>query len=96
MQYPIAPDGPARLGPPLSCLQFIFKGVVAWIASIFIAFLAFAMLRYKGWEDKWARKLAIVKVSDWYSPDPTHQPTPLGRCQQHQCASRIYRILPHW
>ena len=45
--------------------QFIFKGVVAWVASIFIMFLAFAMLRYKGWEDKWARKLgAVTKVSD--------------------------------
>ena len=43
--------------------QFIFKGVVAWIACLFITFLAFAMLRYKGWEEKWARKLgAVTKV----------------------------------
>ena len=50
--------------PSTLCSQFIFKGVVAWIACIFITFLAFAMLRYKGWEDKWARKLAIVKASN--------------------------------
>ena len=43
-------------------MQFIFKGVVAWVAAIFITFLAFAMLRYKGWEDKWARKLVPTKV----------------------------------
>jgi hypothetical protein len=35
----------------------IFQGCVAWFAGILITFLAFAMLRYKGWEDKIARKL---------------------------------------
>jgi hypothetical protein len=35
----------------------IFQGSVAWFAGILISFLAFAMLRYKGWEDKIARKL---------------------------------------
>jgi high-affinity iron transporter len=35
----------------------IFQGSVAWLAGIIITFLAFAMLRYKGWEDKIARKL---------------------------------------
>mmetsp|Transcript_10892 Transcript_10892/g.23475 ORF Transcript_10892/g.23475 Transcript_10892/m.23475 type:complete len:524 (+) Transcript_10892:94-1665(+) len=37
--------------------QAIFKGVVAWVACIFITLLAFAMLRYKGWEEKLTRRL---------------------------------------
>jgi high-affinity iron transporter len=37
--------------------QFIFNGVVAWIACIFITWLAFKMLQFEGWEEKWKRKL---------------------------------------
>ncbi len=35
----------------------IFKGTIAWFAGILITMLAFAMLRYRGWEDKIKRKL---------------------------------------
>jgi hypothetical protein len=35
----------------------IFKGSIAWFAGILITILAFAMLRYKGWETKIKRKL---------------------------------------
>lgn len=35
----------------------IFKGCIAWFAAILMTFLAFAMLRYKGWEEKIKRKL---------------------------------------
>ncbi|GAX73688.1 hypothetical protein CEUSTIGMA_g1139.t1 [Chlamydomonas eustigma] len=38
------------------------QGVIAWVASAFITYLSFAMLRYKGWEDKWARKLTGQKT----------------------------------
>lgn len=40
----------------------IFKGVVSWIACIFITYLAFAMLRFEGWEAKWERKLAAQGI----------------------------------
>lgn len=38
----------------------IFKGSIAWFAGCLIAILAFAMLRYKGWEDKIKRKLETL------------------------------------
>lgn len=40
----------------------IFKGSVSWVASVIITYLAFAMLRYEGWEAKWERKLAARGV----------------------------------
>ena len=40
--------------------QMIFKGVVSWIASFMITYLAFTMLQFSGWEEKWRRKLALV------------------------------------
>lgn len=42
--------------------QFIFNGVICWVACIFVTILAFAMLRYKGWEAKWERKLKTKGV----------------------------------
>ena len=46
--------------------QFIFKGATAWLASLLITILAFAMLRFMGWEEKWKRRLgeAAKKVSE--------------------------------
>ena len=38
----------------------IFKGVVSWIASFMITYLAFTMLQFSGWEEKWRRKLDII------------------------------------
>lgn len=35
----------------------IFKGVISWVAALLIAILAFAMLRFLGWEAKWKRRL---------------------------------------
>lgn len=42
----------------------IFKGTVGWVACIFITYLAFAMLRYEGWEAKWERKLAAQGIKE--------------------------------
>lgn len=42
----------------------IFKGSIAWFAGILITILAFAMLRYKGWEDKIKRKLEILAAKE--------------------------------
>lgn len=44
--------------------QMIFNGVIFWVASAFVTFLGFAMLRYKGWEDKWARKLKAQGIKE--------------------------------
>lgn len=45
----------------------IFKGAIAWFAGALIAIFAFAMLRYRGWEDKIKRKLEakIQAVRAW-------------------------------
>eukprot|EP00798_Chlamydomonas_sp_ICE-L_P024889 gene24889-10554_t len=37
--------------------QFIFNGSISLLAAFLISFLAFAMLRFLGWEEKWKRKL---------------------------------------
>ncbi len=68
--------------PPFSFRQqFIFKGTVAWVAALFITYLAFVMLQYQGWEEKWARKLAVVKVSEAVR-QCCADPKPLSR---HMC-----------
>ena len=38
----------------------IFQGIVAWVAAVIITILAFAMLRFLGWEAKWQRRLDAV------------------------------------
>lgn len=35
----------------------IFKGAVSWVACLMITYLAFTMLQFQGWEEKWKRKL---------------------------------------
>lgn len=40
--------------------QMLFKGIVSWIACLMITYLAFTMLQFFGWEDKWKRKLDII------------------------------------
>ena len=40
--------------------QMIFKGAVSWMACLMITYLAFTMLQFFGWEDKWKRKLDII------------------------------------
>lgn len=40
--------------------QLYFKASVSWIAAFMILILAFAMLRFMGWEEKWKRRLEAM------------------------------------
>ncbi|KAG1680548.1 hypothetical protein FOA52_014995 [Chlamydomonas sp. UWO 241] len=44
--------------------QMIFNGVIFWVAAIFITFLAFAMMRFEGWEAKWKRKIGAKQYKE--------------------------------
>lgn len=45
------------------------QGAICWVAAIFITMLAFAMLRYKGWETKWERKLQATAAKKVRLPE---------------------------
>lgn len=42
--------------------KMIFRGVISWVAAILITILAFAMLRFLGWEDKWERRMKEAAI----------------------------------
>lgn len=72
--------------------QSIFKGSIAWFAGSLITVLAFAMLRYKGWEDKIKRKLEMKAAKELarqrgeLPSDDVESPSRLRRVKQRAVA----------